>query len=277
MDTLTLSVFIAATLGAVSASFFTVVVSRLGSGETVVFGRSRCPHCRKQLRWFELVPIASYLIQRGRCRSCGAAIPAWYFLAELGLAVGFGLIAASSLRSALLPPPFALPGDAASLPFTLAAALYYAAFLWFAAAISVYDIQHRLIPSLLAWPLAGLGIAATIAGAIRSGDARGLMFAAAAALAAFLFFWALWFFSQGRAMGRGDADVALAIVACLGAFGGTVAILAGFWAGAIYGILVLALGRASWKTEIPFAPFLFLGALIAIAASEVFLFFRTVW
>lgn len=277
MDVLIFFVLIATMLGAVFASFLTVVASRLGSGETVVRGRSRCPHCRKNLQWFELVPIASYLMQRGRCRSCGTAIPTWYLFAELILAAGFGLIAAASLQGALLPPPFMLAGEVASLRLALAAAFYYAAFLWFAVAISIYDIRHRLIPSALVWPLACLGIAATITGAIRSGDAGGLFVSIAAALGAFLFFWALWFFSRGRAMGRGDADVAFAIVACLGPLGGAVAILLGFWVGAIYGILVLALGRASWKTEIPFAPFLFLGALIALAASEWFLFFRTVW
>ena len=77
-------------------------------------------------------------------------------------------------------------------------------------------------------------------------------------------------------MGRGDADVAFAIVACLGPFGGVVAILMGFWVGALYGILVLALRRASWRTEIPFAPFLFAGALIALMASELFSFLRAI-
>ncbi|OHA08415.1 MAG: hypothetical protein A3A44_00225 [Candidatus Sungbacteria bacterium RIFCSPLOWO2_01_FULL_60_25] len=277
MDILISSVLIATMLGAVFASFLTVVVPRLGSGETVVRGRSRCPHCRRKLSWFELIPIVSYLAQRGRCRSCGASIPAWYLFAEFVLGAGFGLLAMASPRGLLLPPPFVLPGDAASLFLSGATALYYATFLWFAAAISIYDIQHRLIPSVLAWPLALLGVAAAVAGAIRSGDAGGLFISIAAALGAFLFFWALWFFSRGRAMGRGDADVAFAIVAYLGPWGGAVALLLGFWVGALYGILVLALGRASWKTEIPFAPFLFMGALIALAASESFLFLRTVW
>ena len=277
MDTLAPFALIAAMLGAALASFLTVVVSRLGSGETVVRGRSRCPHCREKLVWFELVPIASYLAQRGRCRSCGASIPAWYFFAELVLAVGFGLIAMASLSGKVLFPPFTLAGEAASPLLAGVTALYYGVFLWFAVAISVYDIQRRLIPLVLAGPLALLGAAGAVIGAVRSGDGGGLFVHFAAALAAFLFFWMLWFFSRGRAMGRGDADVAFAITLCLGPLGGAVALLLGFWVGALYGILALALRRASWRTEIPFAPFLFTGALIALAASESFLFFRTVW
>ena len=135
-------------------------------------------------------------------------------------------------------------------------------------ALSGYDLRHRLIPTALILPLAALGLAAHVAGAFQANDIGSLTSLVVVSIAAFGLFWGLWFFSRGQAMGRGDADVVLAIALALGPRLTLLGVLLAFWIGAILGILLVAWGRLSWKSALPFAPFLFLGASIALLAGS---------
>lgn len=75
--------------GLLVGSFVNVLIDRLPRGENVLWGRSRCDHCKKTLRWFELIPIFSFLIQRGRCRRCRKKLSIQYPLVELATGIGF--------------------------------------------------------------------------------------------------------------------------------------------------------------------------------------------
>jgi leader peptidase (prepilin peptidase)/N-methyltransferase len=90
---LVLSVVVAGLFGALIGSFANVVIYRLPRRESIVFPGSHCPKCNHQLRPHELVPILSYLVQRGRCRSCGQTISPRYPLVEALMAIGFAVIA----------------------------------------------------------------------------------------------------------------------------------------------------------------------------------------
>jgi leader peptidase (prepilin peptidase)/N-methyltransferase len=78
-----------AILGAIMGSFLYVVALNVSRLETIIKRRSGCPHCDHQLRWFELLPLISYIIQRGRCRACGRRLTPAYFWSEVGVAVLF--------------------------------------------------------------------------------------------------------------------------------------------------------------------------------------------
>lgn len=255
-----------ALLGLLVGSFLTVVIRRVGTGITVVRGRSRCPACGHTLRWFELLPGLSFLLQGGRCRSCGRAITWFYPAVELTTAFLFVGLGWAAFRGAL-PPPFASGGASAALPWLGHMAVWLPYYLFFAAtavAVSFYDFERRLIPTRLIKPLLVLGLAAQGAGLIGQRGVSSLLPAVAVAGGSFLLFWSLWFFSAGRAMGRGDADVALAIGLTVGPAIGLLGLLLAFWMGAFFGILMVLAGRLEWSSRIPFAPFLFGGALVAL-------------
>ncbi|RJQ37535.1 prepilin peptidase [Candidatus Parcubacteria bacterium] len=266
-------VAVAGAIGLASGSFLTVALDRVDSGGTILRGRSRCPSCKKSLRWYELVPLASFMWQRGRCRSCGTAIPLWYpaIEATLGLAL-VGVLVAGALGT-LLPPPFRDPlplSPALELPAFIpgiADLLYYGFVAVCGAAIAFYDLRRLLILPQPTWALAALGAFAHAMRAYQAGSVIAIVPAVAAAAAIFGLFWLLWFLSRGRGMGRGDADVAFALALAIGFPGSIVAIILAFWFGAAYGILALAFRRIRWKSEVPFAPFLVLGAYAAITIA----------
>ena len=265
-------------LGLLVGSFLTVVVARLGTGETILWGRSRCPHCSRELRWYELLPVLSYLAQGGQCRSCGREIPQRYLGIELSTAllfagIGWGVTAGALPLPAFIEASIWGAGNGASqfryfeIASLAGAFLYYAFFASIGIAISAYDLIHRLIPGVLVWPLAMAGFADKVAGAFGAGSPWPILPSVVVAFGAFVFFWLLWRLSAGRAMGRGDADMALALGVYFPPFLAVESILFSFWIGALYGIVMMAAGKLGWRSAIPFAPFLFVGALAALFFS----------
>lgn len=266
---------LAGLFGLIVGSFLTALVPRLKSGETALRGRSRCVGCQRQLRWFELLPVLSFLLQGGQCRSCGAPIPRSYPVIELATALLFVAIAwgvlGGSLPMPLLFQQVSSAGDGAQpLGWLVALFLYYAFLATVAVAVSAYDVAYRLIPRMLILPLAVVGLGVQLAGAVRSGDLWAVVTPLGVGVATFLFFWSLWFFSQGRAMGRGDANVAFALAVALGSRVFLLGLLFAFWGGAAVGIFLVGLRKLGWRSQIPFAPFLFAGGIAALFALGYF-------
>lgn len=228
-------------LGALCASFTGVVAERIHTGQSWARGRSRCNSCRASLDARDLLPIVSWLVHAGRCRQCRARVPGAYALAELALGAAFALT-------------YLTLGFAPVLPFFLAAITV----LLF---IVLYDLRHMVVPAGSSTALLILSLAVA---ALRAPDvtAFGLVLAVAGVVA--LFFFILHIASRGRAMGLGDAPVALALSLLVGtqAFAG---LLFSFWIGALYGVFVLSTRRGGPRMgiEVPFVPFLALGYLLA--------------
>lgn len=239
-------------LGTVIGSFLNVLVLRYNTGRSLT-GRSGCFSCGKKLRWYELLPVVSYLIQGGKCRGCGSKISTQYPLVELGTGVLFAL----TLQE--FWPLFTI--DGASLYIPVLTVVFHLVVWSILMAITVYDIRHKIIPDGLVYAFIGL---AFLYAALMEVDARWV--GAATLMAAF--FAALWFFSSGRWMGFGDAKLALGIGLFLGPSRGLAALILAFWIGALFGIsLLLFRGRyATMKVEVPFAPFLILGTVLTFFA-----------
>lgn len=261
-----------ALLGAVAGSFITALVPRLRAGESIVRGRSRCIHCGQVLGWRELIPLLSFIAQRGRCRSCARPIPRTYPAVELIAALLFAGLGWALLYGVVAPAPFFVltfggtPYALVTLQ-TAASFAYYALFITVAVAVSFYDILYKLVPGGPVWVLAAVAAIARLGAGLASGDLDGFFNAAEVGLVAFGVFWSLWFFSRGRGMGRGDADVAASIGLSLEPAIAIAGFFFALWLGALVGILLVASGRFSWKSAVPFAPFLFAGALAALASS----------
>lgn len=255
-----------ALLGAIMGSFLNVVLFRFGSGKNFG-GRSLCQSCGKVLSWIELVPILSYFIQKRKCRGCSSLISLQYPLVELGTAVVFALTF-WRLSTSL---------EFYSIWASLSAGLTVLAYMTgmsFLVLIAVYDLRHKLIPDQWVLGLAVIGITLPLVMNIGFGS---IVFASInkglAAVILGLFFWAIWHYSDGRAMGFGDVKLSMALGLFLGLDQGIVALVLAFWIGAVVGLGLIAATRLklpvalpsiqTMKSEIPFAPFLVLGAIIA--------------
>ncbi len=237
--------------GLVIGSFLNVVILRGARGEGLG-GRSRCDGCGKTLGARELVPVISFLWQKGRCRSCGIALSWQYPLIEAATASAFFLLAWQFL-------PYTSAGWLPALVFFLVFPATAALIV-----LIVSDFKFQILPDGATALLAIFGIAA--------GISRGTLLAdAVAALAFALFFAALWFFSRGRWMGFGDAKLILATSLAIGFPVSIAAFLFSFWLGGIVGIILLALGKKGLQSRIPFGPFIIAGAALAHFLSAQFL------
>lgn len=231
-----------AALGAVVASFVMLVAERTLEGKTWIRGRSRCDGCARELRAFELVPIFSWLFLRGRCGGCRARIPAAYPIGEAVLALLFAL---TYIKTGLSP----------ELPVFLAA-------LALLLLIVHADLLRTLVPRGAS---ALLFLAALIHAVVSSGSITDFGLTALIAGGIGLAFFFLHAVTQGRAMGLGDAPVALSLALLVGYTDAVTGLLYSFWIGAIIGIAILVVrsGGPRMGIEVPFVPFLALGFLLA--------------
>ncbi|HYD93201.1 MAG TPA: prepilin peptidase [Candidatus Paceibacterota bacterium] len=232
---------IVAAFGAVAGSFAGVVAERLYTGQSWGRGRSRCNSCARILSPSDLVPVVSWLVHGGRCRTCGSGVPVRYLLLEGALALTFAL---SYLKLGL------------SLPF-----LVLAVALFVLAVIILYDLRHTVIPQEASMLLVALSLLFAL---LTSGSMHafgGALFSAGVIGGAFVLAHVL---SRGRAMGLGDAPLAfsLSLIAAPLAVTG---LIFSFWIGALCGIIILVKRQGGPKMgiEVPFAPYLACGYLLA--------------
>lgn len=231
-----------AILGAVLSSFVGVIVERINTGNSWANDRSRCDSCQTTLEPQDLVPVLSWIFSRGRCRHCGSRVTAQHALVEFTTAGVF--FAATSMLG---------------LGFPLLVFLLAVLVLLF---IALYDLRHTIVPTI---PVVLLVVLAIVFATSTSTDTQslGLTFMVAGGMGTiFLAFYAL---SRGRAMGLGDAPVALALSLLVGHLASLPGLLFSFWIGALYGIVVLVSTPQGHRMgiEVPFVPFLALGFLLA--------------
>lgn len=236
-------------LGLIVGSFLNVVVYRYNTGTSMVRGRSRCLACGRNLEWHELIPLFSFLMQKGHCRRCQSRLSWQYPLVELVTGLLFVICYSDFDLSANLP--------------------LYLVLMSLLVVITVYDLRHKIIPDGLVYAF----IIISVLPSLLTGEWGVIREHLLAGGALFLFFYLLWRLSGGRWMGFGDAKLALGVGFLLGLTGGVSAIVLAFWIGAALGVLLLTLSRWSvWrkqfnmKSEIPFAPFIVLGLLLNLFA-----------
>ena len=228
-------------LGLLVGSFLNVVIYRLPRGESLLRPASRCPGCGTPIKPWENIPVVSWLILRGRCRSCGASISARYPVIE-------ALTAAAFVGAALTR----------GVDDDLALWLPFAAML---IAVAGIDLDHRIIPNKILLPAAIWGLAATIA--FRPDNIDDSLIAGGIAFSALL----LAAVAYPAGMGMGDVKLAGVMGIYLGS-GVAPAMLAAFLAGSVVGLAIIAReGRDARKKGVPFGPFLALGGLIGVFAG----------
>jgi leader peptidase (prepilin peptidase)/N-methyltransferase len=226
--------------GLAVGSFLNVVAARIPLRRSIVKPRSACMGCGDELAWYDNVPLVSWALLRGRCRSCGVRISALYPAVELATAL---LVAACVWK-------FGVTAE-------LAVASFFCAVL---VAVTATDLTHRIIPNRIVVPAAALALVAQTAihpspmWAIAALGASGFLFAAALAYPA--------------GMGMGDVKLALLMGAALGKTV-PVAMLSGMLFALVPSVYLLARhGSKARKMGIPFGPFLALGSVLALFAGH---------
>ncbi len=239
-----------AVLGLAVGSFLNVLVWRVPRKESVVRPRSHCPSCGTQLASRDNVPVASWVLLRGRCRACSERISARYPLLELGCAALFAATAAH------FGPSFRLP-----------AYLFLAASLL---ALSVIDLEHRLLPNKIVFPTAyAVGVLLLLA-ALAEGEPRRIVWAAIGGVGSFAVFFALHFISPGG-MAYGDVRLSFVLGMAVGWLGLSLVplfLFVAFLTSAVTGVAYAVLTGQGLKAAIPFGPFLALGAEMAIFVGQ---------
>jgi leader peptidase (prepilin peptidase)/N-methyltransferase len=234
-------------LGLVVGSFANVCVYRLPLQRSLMRPRSACPGCGAQIRWFDNVPVLSWILLRARCRRCGARISARYPLVEAanGL-LYFGL--------ALLMPPGLQA--AASMAFVTALLV-----------LSLIDLDWHILPDVVTLPGTALGLLASLLPGPPAPLESALSAAGAYAGFALVARLARWHYGE-EALGQGDWKLA----AMLGAFLGWRALLVTVFfaclAGAVVGLSLIALGRGSRRTHIPLGTFLGAAGIAAVFVAQ---------
>jgi leader peptidase (prepilin peptidase)/N-methyltransferase len=231
--------------GLVIGSFLNVVIYRLPRHESLVRPGSHCPACGRAIRWYDNVPVVSWLLLMGKCRDCKGGISLRYPLVEGFTAASFGLVLWRFGLSWPLPVSW----------FFVAALI----------AIALIDYDHMIIPSTITLPGAALGVATSIA---LQPQRWWVYLAAAFGGALFCFLLAmLW---PGGGMGGGDVTMALFAGAFLGA-----KVLVGFFLafllGSMVGVYILLVLKRSRKTKVPFGPFLAVGCYVSLFAGSTIL------
>ncbi len=236
-------------LGTIVGSFVNVLALRYNTGLSFFSGRSKCFSCGKTLQAHELVPVLSFLFLGGKCSSCKSRISWQYPLVEL--VTGFLFLLAYLTIGAV--------------PALLLSVIMIVLLL----AIGLYDLKHMIIPDGLVFLFDAIALVSFFLSNTWHPFWQSLDFWAGPILFAFLAFF--WLVSGGRWMGFGDAKLVIGTGWMLGFSGGIFALMLAFWLGALWGILVMVLGRIGLtktklkgSSEVPFAPFIISAALLQL-------------
>jgi prepilin signal peptidase PulO-like enzyme (type II secretory pathway) len=242
-------------VGAAVGSFVNVIALRYNTGLSFLKGSSVCLSCARPLFWYELIPLVSYIYLKGRCSGCYSRFSLQYFLVEL----------ISGLTVALLYLKFGL-----SLNLLLLSIIYYLLSIIF-----IYDLRHKIIPD--SFVLVFIFLSFLYSYLIPHTSLLSIFLPA---ILIPLPFFLIWLLSKGRLMGLGDAKLMVGIGLLLGLSIGISAVMLSFWLGAAYVLFMYVYKKffksnlhITMKSELPFAPFLILGTVLAFVFEINLLFF----
>jgi prepilin signal peptidase PulO-like enzyme (type II secretory pathway) len=253
--------------GVIIGSFLNVVILRHNTGKTVG-GRSMCMSCKTILTAKNLVPVLSFLFQRGKCTHCSTKISWQYPLVELVTGILFALNF------------YMIYVQKTSVIEFITLFILSSTMIALLVAIFVYDLKHKIIPNAFSFPLAGLSILYILCTTFIFDlnvfwIPQGLQLSTLGMLnlcTGLIFYfgiYALWKFSNGKLIGLGDAKLLFTLGTVLGIVYGLSALFLSFWIGGVCAIFILLKQRLSkqskhitMKSEIAFGPFLIIAFLI---------------
>jgi leader peptidase (prepilin peptidase)/N-methyltransferase len=237
---------IAAIAGLIVGSFLNVCIYRLPRRESVTWPGSRCPSCGRAISWYENIPVVSWLVLRGRCRTCAAAISPMYPIVEATTALVFvGGVLVYGVTALMV----------VRVAFACALIVLFA-----------IDLRHRILPNVITLPGTVIGFAASfflppgwVASLIGLLAGGGVLFALAE----------IYYRTRGReGLGMGDVKMLAMIGAFLGWQQMLLSLMLASFAGSAVGLLVIASRRGGMQAALPFGTFLALGAIAAAVFGD---------
>lgn len=234
-------------LGLVFGSFIAAFSWRYPKGKSIIYGRSFCPKCKKTIRWFDNLPIISFIILRGKCRECKKPISWRYFLIEFISGLGFLFIYTNYGYDLLLT-------------------FYLLVIFLILILIFVVDLENKIIPD----PFIFTGIAISFLTFIFI-DSHTLLLRFFAGFLTALILLSIHLLTKGRGMGLGDVKFAVLGGLFIGFKMCLVWLLVAFLTGGLVGIILILLKRAGLKDEIPFGPFLVISLCLTFVFGDIFL------
>lgn len=231
--------------GLAIGSFLNVIIFRIDDLKSVLNTRSHCQHCKKTLAWYDLLPLLSFVILRGKCRYCGKGISIQYPIVEIGTGLLFLLL-------------FYIFGLSWGLVF-------YAIIFSLLMVVFVYDFRSELIPDEFVW----VGLAIALLGSWYFGG-FGLTNMIIGSLICGTIPLLLVLVSREKWMGAGDIKLGFLVGAIVGYPRALFLIFASFVLGSIVGLIYMGLGKKKMKDSLPFAPFLIASALLALIWGQYF-------
>jgi len=245
-----------AVLGASIGSFLSVVIFRIKHKQKgAIAGRSRCPHCKKNLNTLDLIPVLNYIILGGHCRYCHKPISLYYFFLEITTALVFLLM--------FIRFPFILEGNALNnytVDIMMAVQYIFATVSGtLLIGIFFFDLQYMEVPDIMVFPLIVIGLLGTLI--TKSEGFPSILISIAGAI---IFFGGQRWLSKGAWLGEGDVYVAIAMAVMFGWRLLIIAVSLSYVIGAVLCLILLATKALKVKSKIPFAPFLVFGTFVTI-------------
>lgn len=244
---LTIWIILSAIFGLAVGSFLNVVIWRVPNKMSIAKGGSMCPNCKASLTARDNIPLFSYIFLRGKCRHCKNKISAQYPIIEVLTSVVWVI---TTWRVGLHA-------------YTFAYLIFFSGLI----ALSVIDIKTKLLPNKIVYPT-GIALVVIISiWGIASGNLEELRNCYIAGAAYFALLGALWFASNGKAMGFGDVRLSFFLGFAMGMYGfllSYMGMLLAFFLGAFIGVILATTTKSGRKMKIPFGPFLATGTIIAI-------------
>lgn len=238
--------------GLLFGSFINALVYRLHQGLGFINARSMCPKCKHILAWYELVPIFSFLLQKGKCRHCKQAISWQYPIVEVITGFLFVLVWQCQIATNVWSAPTIVDG------LRLIGLVIFTIFLII---IFLYDFKYYLILDKVTMPAMLLAIMWQLA---LDFSWQSFISVSVAALLGGGFFLLQYIVSKGKWIGGGDIRLGLLMGLILGWPNIIVALLLSYVIGAVFAVGMLLLKKKQWGSQIPFGTFLSIGTFIAM-------------
>lgn len=257
---------LAGVFGSLIGSFLNVVVFRVPAGRSIVTPPSACPSCGSRIRAVDNIPVVSWLLLRGRCRDCGAAISMRYPAVELGTALGFAAVTLWRLPSVLSAAAIGSGTAIAAAAVELVAYLFLMAV---SVALALIDLDTHRLPDKIVLPAYVVGGGLLIVAGVLEGDGWSMLRALVGGASAFLLYLVLGLTKPG-AMGFGDIKLAGLLGLYLGWAGWSplvIGVFGGFVIGGVVAVTLLAARRVSRTGGIPFGPSMLAGAWLGLVAG----------
>ena len=250
-------------IGVCIGSFLNVLIDRLPNNENPLTGRSYCDKCRKTLKWYDLIPILSFVLLQGKCRSCKTKISFYYPLVEFITGLSF---------VGTFVFVYGLYGVGYNFQFL--SFLYYPFIISILIVIFFADIKYGIIPDAVVYP----AIVTTLMYQFLFAGQASIFNPLLSGTAAFIFFLFLFLITRGKGMGFGDVKLSLLIGLFLGYPLTLSAFYIAFLTGAIIGlILIICRKKLLMGGTIPFGPFLVFGTLISFYFGETIIRLGSRW